>query len=91
MADSTLDRKDLPALKGLIISRMLGLEFLLFLLLLPSSLDLFLDASLSLPRSFAALSVLMSGSSLVSSFAAHRWNDLSWLVHRQIARDETTI
>jgi len=81
MADSTVERRDLPALKGLIIESMFGFDFwllflfllvffLLVVLLVPTFCALSLDSLLLLSFGFALL-FIWSGSSLLSSLEAH--------------------
>lgn len=78
MADSTVDRRDFPALKGLIISRMLGFGLttssLLFVTGLLESLYVWPCPEL----------VSFSGSSLLLSADERRRGDLSWLLHLRI-------
>ena len=87
MADSTVDRRDFPALNGLIISKMLGFVLttssLMFVAVaLFSELScLIVESLLVLPSVF----VSFSGSSLFLSADAHRRVDLSWLLHLRTA------
>jgi len=83
MADSTVDRRDFPALNGLIISKMLGFGLttssLMFVAgaLLPALSCLLVESLLVLP---CPVFVSFSGSSLFLSADAHRL-DLSWLLN----------
>ena len=84
MADSTVDRRDFPALNGLIISKMLGFGLttssMMFVAgaLLPALSCLLAESLLVSP---CPAFVSFSGSSLFLSANAHRRVDLSWLLH----------